>query len=149
VTPEDRMHRRVRDPGLAGDQPRAPASALARRQHALLDRCWCAPGRSTRTARAIASPTSRLTRSRRSGQPSPLPAMRRRARNAQALGGAPFWPSQLTHDINKPAATSRSEPRVSVRHPGPPACVSWRTPRTHRTGPDDFLAAHNLSRQLS
>src|SRR3954452_19640298 len=53
------------------------------------------------------------------------------------------------HQPDKLSPSGRSETRVSVHDPGPPVWSSWRTSRTLRTGPDDFLAAHNVPGHVS
>jgi hypothetical protein len=53
---ENRVHRRMRDPGLAGDQPWPPARALARGHYLLLNARRRAPRRTMWTARAIRGP---------------------------------------------------------------------------------------------
>src|SRR4051812_7027428 len=61
--------------------------------------------------------------------------MRRRGRHRQALCRPSFKPSQLTHQPHQPATASRSEPRVTVRHPGPPAWVVLADSQNSQDGP--------------
>ena len=122
----------MRDPGLAGDQPRPPARALARRAD---------PRARARPACARGERCGRLERS---SAHAPDAALARRwpptsaastdarcpARDREAGCRLPLRPSHHQHQTNQLAATSRSEPRVSVRPSGPSCLVwSWQDPQ--------------------
>jgi hypothetical protein len=129
------VHGRGRHAGLAGDQPRAPAGPLARRQHPLLERCRGAPRTALRAARAIQRPPARAALVRAGRQPPPLPPMRGARRNRQAGCRLPLGHPQLDNQTNELAAASRSEPRVTVRHPGPPVWAVLVDSQNSQDGP--------------
>src|SRR5215213_10420877 len=124
----------MRDPGLAGDQPRTPARALARLANHALELLRRAARRVMRPARAIQRPPSARSLLGASVKPAPLPPMRCAVRGRETGCRLPLAHPQIDHQEDKLATTCRSEPSVSVnRHPGPPG-EQWFLGRSTASG---------------
>src|SRR5204863_5616879 len=106
---------------LAGDQPRPPTGALARRANLALELRVRATRRTMRSTRAIQRPSTRSALLGGGVQPAPLPPMRSAVRGRETGCRLPLAHPNIDHQTDELATTCRSEPGVSVnRHPGPP-----------------------------
>jgi hypothetical protein len=112
VADQDRVDGRVRDPGLAGDQPRSPAGALARLADPPLGLGIGAPRRAARTTRAIQRPSSRRPLLGRRLALAHRPPVSGGRRDREAGGRLPLGRS-FTDQPDPLAAPSRSELGVS------------------------------------
>ncbi len=128
---QDRVHRRVRDVGLAGDQPRPPARAFAR---------GAAPRVSIAGAVRRGDRRGRLERSRAHAPERAILGRWRSATGASTDARSQARPTSTQPPVVLASSSHRST-RPSLRRPagpsralacvmsGPSFCVSWRTHR--------------------
>ena len=140
MTAKDRVHRRVRNASLAGDQPRPPARALARSQHtpstAAAVRFGERRGRLERSsAHAPDARASALASSQRRFHRCAVARDTPKHSAARRSGRAPSHINRTSS--RRPAGPSRA---LACAMSGPSFCGVLADPQSIRSGPDNLFS---------